>query len=95
MVPVSSDLRRAKSDRSPEELSRMVVINIASELEIQALQSIFYPSGKVLIQGNPSEMRSKGVGEVAGALGLMLPRLTRIQRGLTLIAACADKLTYT
>ncbi len=33
-------------------------------------------------------LRFIGVCEVAGALGLILPGLTRIQRGLTPLAAC-------
>jgi len=33
-------------------------------------------------------VRFIGVAEVAGALGLILPGLTRIQRGLTPLAAC-------
>ena len=33
-------------------------------------------------------MRFIGVAEIAGALGLILPGLTRIQRGLTVLAAC-------
>src|SRR5436853_7814198 len=33
-------------------------------------------------------VRFIGIAEVAGALGLILPGLTRIQRGLTPLAAC-------
>jgi len=97
---MSQVLNSQSVTRSSKESKRKIWIVTATLWTVQVLLALiflFAGSMKLIL---PIEMltaqmplpgllvRFIGVAEVAGALGLILPRLTRIQRGLTPLAAC-------
>jgi len=97
---MSQVLNSQSVTRSSKESKRKIWIVTATLWTVQVLLALiflFAGSMKLIL---PIEMltaqmplpgllvRFIGVAEVAGALGLILPGLTRIQRGLTPLAAC-------
>lgn len=97
---MSQELSSQLVTRSSSESKRKIWIVTATLWTVQVLLALiflFAGSMKLIL---PIEMltaqmplpglfvRFIGVAEVAGALGLILPGLTRIQRGLTPLAAC-------
>ena len=97
---MSQVLNSQSVTRSRKESKRKIWIVTATLWTVQVLLALiflFAGSMKLIL---PIEMltaqmplpgllvRFIGVAEVAGALGLILPGLTRIQRGLTPLAAC-------
>jgi len=97
MSQVSSSQIVTRSNSEPMHQKRLVTTTLWTIQVLLTLVFLFAGSIKLIL---PIEMltaqmplpglfvRFIGVAEVAGALGLILPGLTRIQRGLTPLAAC-------
>jgi len=97
MSQVSSSQIVTRSNSEPMRQKRLVTMTLWTIQGLLALVFLLTGSMKLIL---PIEMltaqmplpglfvRFIGVAEVAGALGLILPGLTRIQRGLTPLAAC-------
>lgn len=97
MSQLSSSQCVTRSNSKSKHQKRIVTITLWIVQVLLALIFLFTGSMKLIL---PIEMltaqtplpgllvRFIGVAEVAGALGLILPGLTRIQRGLTPLAAC-------
>lgn len=97
MNQISSGQTVTGSNSEPMHQRRLITTTLWTIQVLLALVFLFAGSMKLIL---PIEMlttqmplpglfvRFIGVAEVAGALGLILPGLTRIQRGLTPLAAC-------
>ena len=97
MSQVMSKHLLSSSDGSAKRKARAVTVTLWTVQILLALIFLFAGGMKLIL---PIEMmtaqmplpglflRFIGVCEVAGALGLILPGLTRIQRSLTPLAAC-------
>jgi len=97
MSQVLSSQIVTRSNSEPKHQRQFVTTTLWTIQVLLALLFLFAGSMKLIL---PIEMltaqiplsglfvRFIGVAEVAGALGLILPGLTRIQRGLTPLAAC-------
>jgi len=97
MSQVSSCQIVTRSNSEPMHQKRLVTVTLWSIQVLLALVFLFAGSMKLIlpIETLTAQMplpglfvRFIGIAEVAGALGLILPGLTRIQRGLTPLAAC-------
>lgn len=97
MSYVVSSQQATRSSSESHRQCRAMSVTLWSVQVVLALTFLFAGSMKLVL---PIEMmtaqiplpglflRFIGVCEVAGALGMILPGLTRIQRGLTPLAAC-------
>ena len=97
MSQVSSSQIVTRFNSEPMRQKRLGTMTLWTIQGLLALVFLFAGSMKLIL---PIEMltaqmplpglfvRFIGIAEVAGALGLILPGLTRIQRGLTPLAAC-------
>ncbi len=97
MSQVLSSQRVTRSSSESKHQRRIVTATLWTVQVLLALIFLFAGSMKLIL---PIEMltaqmplpglfvRFIGIAEVAGALGLILPGLLRIQRGLTPLAAC-------
>jgi hypothetical protein len=97
MSQVSSSQFVTRSNCQSKNQRRIVTTTLWTVQVLLALIFLFTGSIKLIlpIEVLTAQMplpglfvRFIGVAEVAGALGLILPGLTRIQRGLTPLAAC-------
>ena len=97
MSYVVSNKQAMRSSRESHGQRRAMTITLWSVQIVLALIFLFAGSMKLILPVAVMTaqmplpglfLRFIGICEIAGALGLILPGLTRIQRGLTPLAAC-------